>query len=232
MDPVHQQYGNRPSSDTQQGTSTLTLNEQLIPERLCNFKPEDVEAGHKDASPKTRWPFTLKVFKMVFGKDNQTVPEEEPLYPGHVQLSVALTELYELCDRIRTPDTDDNQMAETDVLTIKTSKIIAALDLLITANERPRLREQRKIDMILRSIGELDGFLNSFQSFSNSVIIQHNGADVFDSPELKWALFQIYWMLRYLAQHTSKRRDQAIDKTNHRVFSKLSPYLRPLSHQF
>jgi len=56
--------------------------------------------------------------------------------------------------------------------------------------------------------------LNCFESFSNHLLIQNLDTNVFDSFELKWALFQIYWLLRHLAQNTPNRRLLAVEDAN------------------
>jgi len=195
-------------------------------ERSYTSSSLDVEKCHPPKVGQSRRSFGLKLLlQKVLKHDHQESPEEDkPIKPGDVQLNDTLTELSKLCDNIQTPGIEDNQTSDTDILTATTSKIIAALDLLITANNDPQPEERAKIDEILTHIWKGDSFLNSFQNFSNHHLIRHNDTTVFGSDELKWALFRIYWMLRDLAQNTLKRHDLVPEHNDERPHSKLPHY--------
>lgn len=207
-----------------QDSTTTILHDHDQPRLERSYtSSSEIEKGHPPKPAKSRHYFGIKLFLQKLLKlDPQESPEEGKLIkPGDVQLHDALAELSKLCDNIQTPNIEGNQTSDTEILTVITLKIIAALDILITANRSPQPPARATIDTILKHIGKEDSFLNSFQNFSNHHLIYHNDTNVFDSPELKWALFQIYWMLRDLAQNTTNRHDLTPEHVHSRALRKL-----------
>jgi len=186
---------------------------QPSPERQHTSNSRDLELGHQGTPANSRWRFGSHV-------SNVESIELSPLIAEDTQLKNALVKLFKLCK--------DQGTADNDSLMAMTSGIISSLSSLIIANDEPETPQRARINRILNDTGNINGFLNCFESFSKHVIIQNLHAGEFDSLELRWALFQIYWLLRHLAQHPPNPRLLAAEARNRSCklprYSILIPY--------